>query len=86
MQYLTVQEVAEILKLSKFTVYRKLEKGSLNGYEVQKSWKHDGTWRIPAHVVMPKTDSVLDTLKEKLIARNVDKAIVEEVWKELRLA
>ena len=38
-QILTVEEVAEFLKLSKITIYKLVKKGVLPGFRVGNSWR-----------------------------------------------
>ena len=38
-QIMTVEEVAEFLKLSKITVYKLVKKGDLPGFRVGNSWR-----------------------------------------------
>jgi len=38
-QILTVEEVAEFLKLSKITIYKLVKKGQLPGFRVGNSWR-----------------------------------------------
>lgn len=38
-QIMTVEEVAEFLKLSKITIYKLVKKGQLPGFRVGNSWR-----------------------------------------------
>ncbi|MCP4714527.1 MAG: helix-turn-helix domain-containing protein [Deltaproteobacteria bacterium] len=38
-QILTVEEVAEFLKLSKITIYKLVKKGQIPGFRVGNSWR-----------------------------------------------
>jgi len=59
---LTVEEVANMLRVKPLTIYRRLSEGKIEG------WKVDGLWRIPRASVMRylKTSTVIHNIKPKL--------------------
>lgn len=40
---LTIEEVAEYLRLNRFTVYRMAERGELPGAKIARRWRFSGT-------------------------------------------
>jgi excisionase family DNA binding protein len=53
-QIMTVEEVAEFLKLSKITIYKLVKKGQLPGFRVGNSWRF-------------RKDKILEIISNQLI-------------------
>ena len=53
-QIMTVEEVAEFLKLSKITIYKLVKKGQLPGFRVGNSWRF-------------RKDKILDIVSKQML-------------------
>ena len=53
-QIMTVEEVAEFLKLSKITIYKLVKKGQLPGFRVGNSWRF-------------RKDKILDIISKQML-------------------